>query len=195
MDSFEQVVASILERRGYWARTSVKVDLETADKREIGRPSSPRWELDVVGYRGCDNSVLVLECKSFLDSPGVRSDTFAGKNAKDARKYKLFFEDTLRRVVLDRLARQLTDQGLCPTIPSVRLGLAAGKIYGNEQALVRQFNDRGWDLWTPATIRVGLLALKDSKYENSVAAVVAKVLLRGSMDGPTQEDDVDEENE
>ncbi len=43
MDSFEQVIASILERRGFWTRTSVKVELEREEKHAIGRPSSPRF--------------------------------------------------------------------------------------------------------------------------------------------------------
>jgi len=73
MDSFEQVVATILGRNGYWVRTSVKVALTPDEKREIGRPSAPRWELDVVAYSGSRNELLVVECKSYLDSlPAVR---------------------------------------------------------------------------------------------------------------------------
>jgi hypothetical protein len=189
MDSFEQVVASILERRGYWTRTSVKVDLEPDEKRAIGRASSPRWELDVVGYSGRDNELLVLECKSFLDSNGVRSDTFVGKNGKDEKKYKLFFEDTLREVVLGRLVKQLIQHGFCPATPRVSFGLAAGKIHGDEASLRGRFKERGWELWTPSFIRGELTALRDSKYENSVAAVVAKVLLRGSTGDETSDDD------
>ena len=65
MDAFETVVAAILQRQGYWTLTSVKVGLTKEEKREIGRHSSPRWELDVVAYRGRDNSIKVVECKSF----------------------------------------------------------------------------------------------------------------------------------
>jgi hypothetical protein len=45
MDSFEQVVSEILWMEGHWVRTSVKIDLTKDDKVQIGRPSSPRWEL------------------------------------------------------------------------------------------------------------------------------------------------------
>src|SRR2546427_7588815 len=100
MDSFEQVIASILERNGFWTRTAVKVDLTPEDKRAIGRASSPRWELDVVAYRGSDNLLRVIECKSYLDSYGVRAATFAGKNQKDVTHYKLFFEYGLLEEVL-----------------------------------------------------------------------------------------------
>ena len=44
MDSFEQVVAEILWREGYWVRASVKVELTKEEKREIDLPSSPRWK-------------------------------------------------------------------------------------------------------------------------------------------------------
>jgi hypothetical protein len=55
MDAFEQVVSEILWMDGHWVRTSVKVDLAKEEKVLIGRPSSPRWELDIVGYSGRDN--------------------------------------------------------------------------------------------------------------------------------------------
>jgi hypothetical protein len=182
MDSFEQIVASILERHGYWTRTSVKVDLTREEKRTIRRPSSPRWELDVVGYRGCDNHLLVLECKSYLDSTGVQVSTFTGKQPKDEKKYKLFFDETLRNVVLTRLVNQLIEQGFCLPEPKLTLGLVAGKVYGDEERLRDYFDERKMELWTPTVIREELIALKDSKYENSVAAVVAKILLRGKVD-------------
>ena len=182
MDSFEQVVASILERRGYWTRTSVKVDLTREEKHAIDRPSSPRWELDVVGYRGFDHHLLVLECKSYLDSHGVRVETFDGNNPEDEKRYKLFFDDTLREVVLARLVKQLVEQGFCPPEPRLTLGLAAGKVHGDEQRLRTYFEEHNMELWTPTLLREELAALRDSKYENSVAAVVAKILLRGGSD-------------
>jgi hypothetical protein len=49
MDSFEHVIAAILQRRGYWTQTSLKVGLTAEEKKVVGRPSSPRWEIDVVG--------------------------------------------------------------------------------------------------------------------------------------------------
>ena len=89
MDAFEQVVAEVLWREGYWVRTSVKVELTKEDKRAIQLPSSPRWELDVVAYRARDNHLKVVECKSYLDSPGVRLRAFDPLNDKDASRFKL----------------------------------------------------------------------------------------------------------
>lgn len=113
VDSFEAVVAAILQRQGYWTQTSVKVDLTKEEKREIGRHSSPRWEIDVVAYRGKENELRVVECKSFLDSPGVECGAFDGSNKKAEKRYKLFCEDALRRVVFGRLEAQLVSSGFC----------------------------------------------------------------------------------
>jgi hypothetical protein len=183
MDAFEEVVASIMQRQGYWTLTSVKVELTKADKRAIGRPSSPRWELDIVAYRGRDNELRVVECKSFLDSLGVRCDAFNGTNAPAARRYKLFCDATLRRVVLRRLKQQLVKAGFCQEKPTVRLCLAAGKIHGDEAWLRNHFEERSWVLMGPELIREELRALRDSGYQNSVAAVVTKLLLRKARGG------------
>lgn len=92
MDAFEQLVSEILWMEGYWVRTSVKVELTKEEKRQIGRPS-PRWELDIVAYSGRDNSLRVVECKSYLDSRGVALRAFDGSDAKNAERYKLFADD------------------------------------------------------------------------------------------------------
>jgi hypothetical protein len=182
MDSFEHVIAAILQRRGYWTQTSLKVGLTTEEKKAVGRPSSPRWEIDVVGYRGASNQLIALECKSFLDSSGVSVRTFEGKNTKDESKYKLFFDDTLRTVVLGRLVHQLVDEGFCAKSPSVSFGLAAGKVAGDAGVLRTYFDKHKWDLWTPDIIRAEIRKLRDIKYENNVATIVAKILLRDEVE-------------
>lgn len=178
MDAFETVIASILQRQGFWTQTSVKVELTKAEKQRIERPSNPRWELDVVAYRGATNELRVIECKSFLNSPGVEVRAFAGTNQPAQSRYKLFFDAKLRRVVLRRLERQLVAAGFCRARPKVRLSLAAGKIRGDEEWLRAHFEKSGWLLMGPRDIQAELHKLRASGYENSVAAVVAKLLLR-----------------
>ncbi len=178
MDAFEQVVAAILDRKGFWVRTSVKVSLTPEEKREIGRPSAPRWELDVVAYSGSRNELLVVECKSYLDSYGVRASSFEGPKAEEETRYKLFSDEVLRRVVLSRLESQLVEQGFCPPGTKASLCLAAGKIYGDPAPLRAVFEKNGWRLFEADWLREGLVSLADESYDNSVAAVVAKLLLR-----------------
>jgi len=94
MHAFEELIAEILEANGYWVRHSFKVALTREDKLSIGRPSSPRWEIDILAYRAPENRVLAVECKSYLDSPGVDLTDLQG--GRYAARYKLFTEPQLR---------------------------------------------------------------------------------------------------
>lgn len=180
MDAFEAVVAMILEGHGYWVRTSYKVALTKPEKVAIGRPSSPRWELDVVAYKPSENRLLVVECKSYLDSYGVRYNAFRTEEQEGTARYKLFNEEKTWDVVSRRLVLQLREKGLCLPDPAVQLCLAAGNIRNDSdrEKLVELFEERGWQLWDEHWLNRQLTDLADSKYENEVAAVVAKLLLR-----------------
>lgn len=156
MDSFEQVVATILDRAGYWTRTSVKVHLTREEKQAIERPSSPRWELDIVAYGGQSNELLVVECKSYLDSAGVRAASFDGPKAAGETRYKLFSDERLRGVVLSRLETQLVEQGFCPAGIKAKLCLAAGNIHGDPTALHSIFAAKGWKLFDRSWLVSGL---------------------------------------
>lgn len=182
MDSFESLVGSLLEREGYWTRSSVKVELTAAEKKRIGRPSSPRWELDLVAYKAKSNELLVVECKSYLDSPGVRFGGLDGSQPKEAKRYKLFNERVLRQTVLQRLVKQLVSSGACAPRPTVTLCLAAGNIASEpDQADIKKLFDRnGWQLFDSSWLEERLRRISNSGYENEVATVVAKLLLRAS---------------
>jgi hypothetical protein len=184
MDAFEQIVSEILWIEGYWVRTSVKVELTKAEKVEIGRHSSPRWELDLVAYRARDNHLLVVECKSYLDSTGVHASAFDGSNPAQANRYKLFNDRTLRDVVFGRLCQQFTEVGACREAPTVRLALACGKIRNEvDRAKIRaHFEAQSWELWDEAWLRQRLQGMAKRGYENQVSAVVAKLLLRGAVE-------------
>jgi hypothetical protein len=127
MDAFERVVSEILWREDYWVQNSLKVELTKEEKVALGRPSSPRWELDIVGYSGRHNELLVVECKSYLDSFGVQFRAFDGTDEKLTNRFKLFNDETLRDVVLKRLRLQLFEAGLINEHPSIKLVLVSGK--------------------------------------------------------------------
>lgn len=181
MDSFEQLVSEILSMDGYWVRPSFKVELTREEKRAIGRPSSPRWEIDIVGYKARENLLQVVECKSYLDSGGVTASAFDGSNADQAKRYKLFNEQKLRAVVFERLALQLTECGACLPNPTIRLTLACAKIRNESDraALRAHFKAQDWDLWDEEWLRSRLEHMATRGYENQVSAVVTKLLLRG----------------
>lgn len=184
MDAFEQVVSEILWMEGYWVRTSVKVDLTKEEKVRIGRPSSPRWELDIVGYSGRDNTLRVVECKSYLDSRGVALRAFDGTDTKSAERYKLFSDDNLSAVVFDRLRKQLAECGACAPDATVKLCLACGRIAttSDREGLHKHFAEKNWELWDEKWLKNKLQLMSQSGYENQVSAVVAKLLLRGRVE-------------
>ena len=179
MDAFEQLVTEILWMEGYWVRTSLKVELSKPEKRRIGRPSCPRWELDIVAYKGKDNTLRVVECKSFLDSVGVRASSF-DRNSIHAERFKLFNDPKLRRVVFNRLRLQFATSGACRGAPKVKLALAAGKIRNEKdrEAIRSHFQRNDWELWDEHWLHERLQHLAEQGYENQVSAVVAKLLLR-----------------
>jgi len=152
MDAFESLISMLLRHEGYWTIPSFKVDLTKSDKIAIGRPSSPRWEIDLVAYRGSTNQLLAVECKSFLDSRGV---VFQNGKFNPPRRYKMFTDAVLQRVVLKRLARQLVKMGACGSRPRITLCMAAGKIAnGSDTAGMREhFAHNRWTLSDEQWIR------------------------------------------
>ncbi len=179
MDAFENLVSLLLRREGYWTATSVKVELTKEQKRQVGRPSSPRWEIDLVAYRGSTNELLAVECKSYLDSPGV---CFRGGQFDPTDRYKLFCEPQLRDVVLKNLAAELVASKACAPDPMVKLCLATGKIATSceREELAALFDRNGWGLFDPAWIKKRLSKTADAGYENDIVYVVAKILGRVS---------------
>jgi hypothetical protein len=164
-----------------------KGGLTKEEKRTIGRPSNPRWEIDVVAYRASTNELLVVECKSYLDSPGVRfRDGFKG-----TKRLKLFTDEVLRATVFQRLKKQLTASGACAKNPRITLCLAAGHIASRKdrEELRAFFKKRGWRLLDEEWILHQLGDAANSSYENDVAHVVAKLITRNQKDAFKTSDD------
>jgi len=177
MDAFEQLASELFFANGYWVQNSLKVDLTKEEKVAIGRPSSPRWEIDLVAYSGGENRLLALECKSFLDSSGVAINEFLPDSTSS--RYKLFREDETRDIVLNRMKSDLIAKGFISAGCKISFGLVAAKIRPKDyDALPQYFAKRGWDLYGPNWIKSEVKRLAGSGYSNDVSAVVAKILLR-----------------
>ena len=177
MDAFESVIAMLLQREGYWVYPRFKVQLTKEEKRRIGRPSAPRWELDIVAYQGAENKVLIVECKSYIDSTGV---LFQDGRLQPPRYYKLFSEPLLREVVFERLREQLVEIKACRPNPTTQLALATGKIARktDREAMKIFFESNNWILYDDKWVHEKLTDLRDTAYENDIAYVAAKLALR-----------------
>jgi hypothetical protein len=183
MEAFEKLIGGLLEREGYWVRYGFKAELSKAEKRSIGRPSCPRWEIDILAYKPATNELLVVECKSYFDSSGVSYSAVASLKEGRPNRYKLFNDRHLRNVVFKRLKEQLKDAGLCKKPPAFTLCLAAGRIVegvnGKDRERLGRFLERnGWRLFDSEWVRSALENVSRSGYEDDVAAVVAKLLFR-----------------
>lgn len=181
MDAFEHIVRGILNREGYWTRVGYKVELTKNEKVSIGRPSTPRWEIDILAYKPSSNELLVVECKSYLDSTGVAYESISDSNSRSAKRFKLFTEPMTRTVVLERLKQQLIANQMILPQTRVSLGLAVGKFRSQKDSTLLRalFDKRGWVLFSDEWISEKLNSAAKSGYENDSAIIAAKIIARG----------------
>ena len=181
MDHFETIVCDLLEASGYWIRRSFKVELTKEEKRNVGRPSMPRPEIDILAYSRKSDELLVIEAKSFLDSPGVSLDHLNESHEKPEGRYKLFTCDRYREVIFERLRLELINHGMISAKTKLRLGLAAGKIHRRESEQVQEFmRSKGWYFLAPEDIREQVMRFSELGYENNPVIITAKILLRNT---------------
>lgn len=179
MDHFEGIVASLLERDGWWVRRSFKVNLTTEEKKRIGKPTMPRAEIDVLALHHQRNEIIALEVKSFLDSTGVKLEDLMEIHEVPSGKYKMFTCENYRNIVLTRLREDLLQAGMVDTNTSLMLGLAAGNIRRGEEQQVRDHIMRhNWFFLSPDDVRQKLQSLSSDHYENDCSMITAKILLR-----------------
>lgn len=187
MDSFETLIATIFQKRGYWTWQGFRVELTAEDKRNIGTPSMPRTEIDILAYKPGGNELLWIECKSYLDSYGVRASSFEATGDRDSMRYKVFTQANYRDVITRRLIAQVVDEGLTLDNPKVGYVLVAGKIYPKRAAdLKKHFDDQhvsNWKLYGPDWIIDQLKQLSQQQYENNLAMMVAKLIYRSENGG------------
>ena len=178
MNAFETLVSGVLRREGIWTYPSYKVLVSKEEKVKIGKPSMPRPEIDILGYRAPTNTLMWIECKSYLDSTGVQRAAFDGSNAALASRFKVFTDPTYRRVAASRLKRQTVADGLASKAPSLEHWLVAGRIAPGSQVWVETYFERkGWMLRDKSWIKDHLTTMAGEAYEDDAASMVAKLLL------------------
>jgi len=180
MDAFESIVAGLLWEDGYWISVGYKVNLSKAAKVGLGKPSLPRPEIDILAYRAKDNSVLWVECKSYLDSRGVKIEALTGEDERGKKRYNVFTWSEYRKVITKELIDQLVANGRVQPQPSVKYCLVTGKIATDtdRKKLHAHFQKNGWILYDEHWVKEGLEQMAKKGYENDVAIQVAKLFSR-----------------
>lgn len=179
MDAFESIIGQLLEEEKYWVRHSVKIALTVEEKRNIGKPSTPRPEIDIIALDIKENKIYLLEVKSFLDSPGVYYEAVTVEQEQQEGRYKLLTYENYRNVLWNRLKNDWLDSGHINSETSVSYGLIAGKIHKNrEEELEKYFEDKQWLFWGPTKIKSKIKQLSSKGYENNAVTIAAKLLTR-----------------
>jgi len=179
VDYFEAIIKTLLEHEGYWVRQSFKVNLTKQEKRDIGKHSIPRPEIDLLAYNVSTNSITALEAKSYLDSPGVRYNELCESYEVPEGRYKLFTCENYRNVVFSRLKKDLAKLNMANESTTINLGLAAGNVYQSKSEDIKNlFDNNGWSFWSPEDIKQKVYELASKGYENEPAIITAKILMR-----------------
>lgn len=179
MDHFEGIVKTLLEQEGYWVRQSFKINLTKQEKRDIGKPSMPRPEIDLLAFKPSRNEILAIEVKSFFDSGGVRLDELQNSFEVAEGRYKLFTCRSYREILFGRLRGDLIEAGMAGPETHIVLGLVAGNVYQSADKEIRtHFWKSNWFFWSPEDVRSRVNALASKKYENEPAVITAKILMK-----------------
>ncbi len=180
MNAFEQITASLFRAEGYWTINGFKVDLSKEGKKEIGKPSLPRPEIDILAYKGTTNELIWVECKSYLDSGGVCYASFTNPKDPGHERFKVFNYDTYRDVISYELIKQTTERGLVREGVTLNYCLVAGKVKTSKdrESLKDYFDTKGWLFKDESWLKSGLKKSAAMQYEDDVAMIVAKIIQR-----------------
>jgi len=179
MDYFENLVKTLLEKEYFWVRQSVKVNLTKDEKRKIGKPTTPRPEIDLLVLDYNSNKIIAVEVKSYLDSTGVSYDLLNEEHEIPEGRYKLFSCKNYRETVFNRLRNQLLESGFIKKETEIILGLIAGNVQRNDgEKIENKFKTNGWLFWGPQEVKKRVKELAEMKYENNPYIITAKMLLR-----------------
>ncbi len=179
MDYFESLCKTLLEDDGYWVRQSYKIDLSKEQKKQLGKPSLPRPEIDLLAFNHRKNELLFIEVKSFLDSHGVRLQDLKEEHKFPEGKYKVVTCQMYRTIIESQLKHQLTEEGLVSPKTKTRFGLIFGKVRPVDDQGIQSFcHEKDWFYWSPDEVRARVTNLAQKGYENEPSVITAKILLR-----------------
>lgn len=177
MDAFESIISGIFRQDGYWVYEGYKVLLTKEDKRAFDKRTRPNPVIDILAYRPVENELWWIECKSYLDSPGVLYESFI-ENGRGWGRYKIFNDNKYHEVVESRLKAQVVEARLTLPDPTPKYCLVAGNIAKGEhnRKIAQHFKDNKWELYDREWIAGKLKNALTRGYENNVVTMVAKLL-------------------
>jgi len=164
IDKFENIVTTLLEEEGFWVRHKFKVSVSLEEKKQIGKQSSPKPEIDMLAFNLRANEVLALDVKAYLDSPGAKLSLLQEVHEVPTGRFKLFTSERYRSLVLARLLQDLISLGMANAETKVRLGMIAGKVnQGQSEAIRAHMQEHDWLFWSPDDVKAKVAARNQVK--------------------------------
>ena len=164
IDKFENIVTTLLEEEGFWVRHKFKVSVSLEEKKQIGKQSSPKPEIDMLAFNLRTNEVLALDVKAYLDSPGAKLSLLQEEHDVPTGRFKLFTSERYRSLVLARLLQDLITLGMANAETKVRLGMIAGKVnQGQSEAIREHMVAHDWLFWSPDDVKAKVAARNQVK--------------------------------
>lgn len=97
---------------------------------------------------------------------------------KNAGRYKLFNDKSLRDTILNRLHLQLNRMGMVPAEAKLSLGLVCGHITEhNRNWLQSIFGPKGWRLYDARWLRYRFEQMAEGGYTNNSHAMIVKLVM------------------
>lgn len=176
MNQFEEISRYLLEAEGFWVQTGIKVEITPEQKRFLGKPTMPRPEVDIVAYKRSEDTLYLIEAKTYLNSKGVVYDNIV-KRDFTWDKYKILTYSDFQDIVGGELKADLIKKGLIHSKTKVRYGLIAAKLYKpKENDFYGLAKERNWFFWGPDEVKSRLSRLINLGYEDNPYSIVAKII-------------------
>ncbi|WP_310384775.1 hypothetical protein [Roseateles sp.] len=164
IDKFDNIVTTLLEEEGFWVRHKFKVSVSLEEKKQIGKQSAPKPEIDMLAFNMGTNEVMALDVKAYLDSPGAKLSLLQEEHDVPAGRFKLFTSERYRSLVLARLLQDLIALGMANLETKVRLGMIAGKVnQGQSEAIRAHMLEHDWLFWSPEDVKAKVAARNQIK--------------------------------
>lgn len=179
MDAFEDLTSQLLIESGLWVLQSVKVELTQEEKKKINKPTTPRPEIDIVAYDRSEDTLYLIEVKSYIDSNGVKIEDLTVEYEIQEGRYKLLTCQNYRNVIKKRLRNQMIKRKYITQETKLNFGLIAGNIHKNNYKEIKKlYNSKNWFFWGPEEIKDKIRELSKKGYEDNAVIMTAKLLLK-----------------
>jgi len=168
-EAFEDVVATLLQARGYLVARNLSLVLASMPSNKAG----DRCEIDIVAVKlGATPEILVVECKSTFGSDGLDWTNFAPPtSSRRTHRYRMFWSKPMRDQIRSELIKHL---GITSSIPSTFCLASASTQRTSHKRIRAELRKGQMRLFDQAWLRREMRHVAGAKtYSNSITHFVS----------------------